>query len=142
MSREEFNLKSIDYLLNGHYGLGLDNPELIAWLDSKFEEFIKKPNFKYSQIKAKFGQGRFYCQGLTEEEVREVETKISLTYNEVSMEEKIGGMLFSIHHHHPENEKIIYYEEDIIKLLKALGHPEPKFGIVLTIDDFEKQKKI
>lgn len=59
----------------------------------------------------------------------------------LTMEEKIGGMLFSIHHHHPETEKIIYYEEDIVKLLKALGHPEPKFGNVLSIKDFKKTYK-
>jgi len=77
MSINEFNTKYKDYLLDGHYGLSIDDPELTTWLDSKFKEFTKKPNFKYSQIKAKFGQGRFYCQGLTPEEVREVETKIT-----------------------------------------------------------------
>lgn len=50
-------------------------------------------------------------------------------------------MLFTIHQHHPETDEIIYYESDIIKLLKALGHPEPKFGHILEIEDFKKLNK-
>jgi hypothetical protein len=60
---------------------------------------------------------------------------------ELSLEEQIGGMLFTIHQHHPETDEIIYYESDIIKLLKALGHPEPKFGHILEIEDFKKLNK-
>lgn len=67
--------------------------------------------------------------------------KEEILNNQKATAEQLGGMLFSIHHHHPETEKIIYYEEDVVKLLKALGHPEPKFGNVLTIDDFKKQNK-
>lgn len=82
--------------------------------------------------------------------IQDIESRIMLNSSKekkprakrLTIEEKIGGMLFSIHHHHPETEKIIYYEEDIIKLLKVLGHPEPKFGNVLTIDDFKKTKQM
>lgn len=77
MTTQEFNDKYRDYLEEGHYGLDISNPEFIEWLDGKFQSFVQKPGFKYSQIKEKFGMGRFYCEGLTREEVREVEAKIS-----------------------------------------------------------------
>jgi hypothetical protein len=77
MTIEEFNEKYENYLEEGHYGLDIGNPEFVEWLDGKFQEFIKKPGFTFSQIKAKFGMGRFYCEGLTDEEVREVEDKIT-----------------------------------------------------------------
>jgi len=60
MTSEQFNDKYKDYLEEGHYGLGIDIPEFTDWLDKKFQDFIKKPEFTYSQIKAKFGEGRFY----------------------------------------------------------------------------------
>ena len=77
MTSEEFNQKYKDFLEEDHYGLAIDNDDFINWLDDKFQKFIKKPNFNYSQIKAKFGMGRFYCEGLTSEEVIEVENKIT-----------------------------------------------------------------
>lgn len=77
MTSEEFNLKYQDYLEQGHYGLGIDIPELTKWLDEKFQLFIQKPGFKYSQVKLKFGMGRFYCEGLETEEEREVEKYIT-----------------------------------------------------------------
>lgn len=77
MTSTEFNLKYKDYLEEGHYGLGIDIPELTQWLDEKFQQFIQKPGFKYSQIKAKFSMGRFYAEGLTSEEEAEVEKHIT-----------------------------------------------------------------
>ena len=77
MTTEQFNTKYNDYLEKGHYGLAIGDEEFVKWLDSKFEEFIKTPGFSYSQIKAKFGMGRFYCEGLSIEQVREVENKIT-----------------------------------------------------------------
>jgi hypothetical protein len=77
MTTEEFNKKYADYLEKGHYGLAISDPEFVEWLDGKFQEFIKQPGFQYSQIKSKFGMGRFYCEGLTSEQVREVEGKIT-----------------------------------------------------------------
>ena len=79
MTSEEFNEKYNAYLEDRHYGLGIEIPEFTEWLDNKFQEFIKYPEFKYSQIKAKFGMGRFYCEGLPDELVREVESKITET---------------------------------------------------------------
>lgn len=77
MTHEEFNEKYKNYLEKGNYGIDVGNSDFIEWLDKKFEVFIKKPGFSYSQIKSKFGMGRFYCEGLTREEINEVEDKIS-----------------------------------------------------------------
>jgi hypothetical protein len=77
MNADEFNDKYFEYLEEGHYGLDINHKEFIEWLDTKFQDFIKFPNFMYSQIKTKFGQGRFYCEGLPKELVDEVEDKIS-----------------------------------------------------------------
>ena len=81
MTADQFNEKYKDYLEYGHYGLAIGGEEFIKWLDEKFQGFIKKPGFKYSQIKEKFGYGRFYCEGLTREEELEVETRISKLYS-------------------------------------------------------------
>ena len=78
MTTEDFNNKYKDYLEEGHYGLDINIPELIEWLDNRFQEFIKEPNFKYFQIKEKFGYGRFYAEGISQEAINEVEDKISL----------------------------------------------------------------
>ena len=77
MTHEEFNKKYKDFLEEGFYGLEIEIPELTDWLDKKFQQFILKPGFQYSQIKDKFGMGRFYCEGLTKEEVREIEDFIT-----------------------------------------------------------------
>lgn len=77
MTTDEFNTKYSQYLEEGHYGLDINNAKFIKWLDSKFESFIKKPRFKYTQIKSKFGYGRFYCTGLSTEEIEEIENEIS-----------------------------------------------------------------
>lgn len=77
MTTEQFNQKYNDYLEEGYYGLAIDNEQFIEWLDEKFQEYIKLPDFEYSQIKAKFGMGRFYCEGLSDEQIKEVENKIT-----------------------------------------------------------------
>lgn len=77
MTAEEFNKKYKDYLEERHYGAeGFNNSEFLDWLDTKFQKFITYPNFKYSQIKSKFKNGCFYCEGVSKEEVFEVEDKI------------------------------------------------------------------
>lgn len=73
----QFNEKYKDYLEKGFDGLEFNHPEFNAWLDEKFQEFIKQPDFKFSQIKVKFGQGRFYCEGLSIHQVNMVENKIN-----------------------------------------------------------------
>lgn len=61
MTAKQFNDKYKDYLEEGFYGLEFDIPQITTFLDALFEEFTKIPNFKYSQIKVKFGLPRFYC---------------------------------------------------------------------------------
>jgi len=78
MTAYDFNKKYKEYLREPKApGLNINIPELTEWLDNKFQEFIQQPGFSYSQIKAKFGMGRFYCEGLSNEQVIEVETKIT-----------------------------------------------------------------
>jgi hypothetical protein len=68
MTSFEFNEKYKDFLEEGHYGLAINIPEVVNYLDKKFQELIQVPGFKYSQIKLKFNVSRFYC------EPREIDT--------------------------------------------------------------------
>jgi len=77
MTTKEFNEEYSAFLEKGHYGLDISHPEFIDWLNIKFQDFISRDNFSYSQIKVKFGMGRFYCEGLSDKEIREVEDKIT-----------------------------------------------------------------
>lgn len=80
MTAKEFNEKYKDYLEEGHYGAeGFDEPNFLDWLDNKFEVFITYPNFKFTQIKVKFGMGRFYADNIPQEMINEVETEITKT---------------------------------------------------------------
>jgi hypothetical protein len=60
MTTNEFNEKWKDYLEPKFYGLRIQNPEVVDFLDQVFMDITKIPNFKYTQIKMKFGQCRFY----------------------------------------------------------------------------------
>ena len=80
MTTEEFNKKYEDYLKDGHYGLAIDNPEAIEYLDKVFEDLITIPYFKYSQIKEKFGSTRVYM------EPRDIDTN--------AIEMKLNSILF------------------------------------------------
>lgn len=60
-TNEEFNEKYKDWLDEGHYGCDIGNEECIKWLDKVFEAFILVPEFRYQQIKWKFGKARFYA---------------------------------------------------------------------------------
>ena len=61
MTSTEFNEKYAAYLEDRHYGLDIDIPSVVEYLDEVFQEFIKVPGFSYSQIKLKFNSSRFYC---------------------------------------------------------------------------------
>ncbi len=77
MTAKEFNKKWNAYLEEGYYGAeGFDEPEFLDWLDEKFKVFTIFDNFYFSQIKSKFGMGRFYCKGIEQSWVDEVERKI------------------------------------------------------------------
>ena len=60
MTTEKFNEKYKDYLEEGHYGLDISYPAVVEYLDKIFQDLIKIPGFKYSQIKLKFNSSRFY----------------------------------------------------------------------------------
>lgn len=60
MTASEFNEKYKEYLEEGHYGLDISTPSIIKYLDEMFQDLIKIPGFKYSQIKEKFSTSRFY----------------------------------------------------------------------------------
>jgi hypothetical protein len=62
MTSTQFNEKYKDYLEDGHYGLAIEVPGVIEYLDQKFQELIQVPGFSYSQIKLKWSSARFYCE--------------------------------------------------------------------------------
>ena len=76
MTPEQFNEKYKAYLGEHHYGLSFDDPAITDMLDKEFQEFIKRPGFKYYQIKLKFGYARFYADGITAEEQAHIECRI------------------------------------------------------------------
>jgi hypothetical protein len=80
MKIKEFNEKYKDYLEEGHYGLDINDPCIINYLDEIFQGLIKIPGFKYSQIKEKFHTGRFYTN------LREILGKADYITNKVESE--------------------------------------------------------
>jgi hypothetical protein len=67
MSTEEFNEKWKDYLEEGHYGLDINNEEVVGFLDRIFVDLTKIKGFQYAQIKQKFYFYCFYCNGISAE---------------------------------------------------------------------------
>lgn len=80
MKSEEFNNKYFLFLKEDHYGLALDHPEAVEYLDKEFQELIKIPGFKYSQIKSKFNWFCFYVDNVTTEKRIEIEKKLKEIY--------------------------------------------------------------
>jgi hypothetical protein len=75
MKIEEFDKKWEKYLEEGFYGLAIDNEKIIDYIDSEFDEEIKiNPNFKFYQIKIKFGTSRVYADS---DKTTEWENKIN-----------------------------------------------------------------
>ena len=61
MKTAEFNKKYEQYLVPGFYGLAIEVPEVVEYLDTIFElSLTKLTDFKYYQIKTKFGFPRCY----------------------------------------------------------------------------------
>lgn len=81
MTKKEFNIKYNNWLVEGYYGLDLINPISIEYLDGKFKEYIKIPDFKYKQVKSKWGYFCFYADGLSREECEEVELQLNKIRN-------------------------------------------------------------
>ena len=62
MTVDMFNEKWKNYLEDGFYGLSIEHPQVINYLDKEFEQEIKaNPSFNYAQIKMKFGRSRVYA---------------------------------------------------------------------------------
>jgi hypothetical protein len=57
---KEFNDKYAAYLEEGHYGMDINEPSVLAYVDQIFNDLIKIPEFKYKQVKTKFGLARVY----------------------------------------------------------------------------------
>lgn len=57
---KEFNDKYKDYLEEGHYGIDINEPSVLAYVDQIFNDLTQIPGFKYQQIKTKFGLARVY----------------------------------------------------------------------------------
>jgi len=57
---KEFNDKYVDYLEEGHYGMDIDEPSVLAYVDQIFNDLTKISGFKYQQVKTKFGLARVY----------------------------------------------------------------------------------
>ena len=75
MTLDDFNEKYKDYLERGHYGLDIDNPKVIEYLDGKFQQFIKVSGFKFTQIIMKFNFVCFYAIKI-DQQINEVEREI------------------------------------------------------------------
>jgi hypothetical protein len=81
MTSIEFNKKWAEFLEKGHYGLALDKPEAVEYLDTEFKSLSKLPDFKFSQIKSKFNWFRFYADGVPTEKCNEIEKRLAEIYN-------------------------------------------------------------
>lgn len=57
---KEFNEKYKDYIEEGHYGMDISEPSVLAYVDQIFNDLTQIPGFKYQQIKTKFGLARVY----------------------------------------------------------------------------------
>lgn len=62
MTSEQFNKKYESFKEQGHYGLSIDIPSVVDYLNWQFKDLIMIPDFKYSQIKLKFNTAIFYCK--------------------------------------------------------------------------------
>ena len=82
MNNIEFNAKYAKYLEPRHYGLAINIPEIVEYLDFRFQHFIKDPEFRYSQIKVKFGYIRVYST-LSSELCTELEEDCQLILNSI-----------------------------------------------------------
>ena len=90
MTHSEFNEKYKDYLDKGHYGLDFDIPNITQYLDEVFEQTLTKiPNFKYQQIKLKWGCVCFYTNaGYTINRLIESKLNDLKYFNETKLEQE------------------------------------------------------
>jgi hypothetical protein len=93
MTNIEFNNKYKDYLKDGFYGLSINIPELTKYLDEQFQEYIKKPDFVFYQIKSKFGFFKIYCDNLSENEIKILERTSQLVLDKYNNEKKYESVV-------------------------------------------------
>lgn len=53
----------------------------------------------------------------------------------------VAALLHGIHEHDEKTEEIIYYEKQLLPVLKALGLPEPKWELSMSVKELKKYKK-
>lgn len=76
MNSTEFNNKYDEWLEQGHYGLAIDDDEVVDFLDRIFQDLTKIERFTYAQIKLKFNMARFYADGISTTMCRLIEQEI------------------------------------------------------------------
>jgi len=59
-TNKEFNDKYKDYLEEGHYGMDIAVPSVLVYIDQIFNDLTQIPEFKYEQIKTKYGLAKVY----------------------------------------------------------------------------------
>ena len=52
---KEFNEKYKEYIEEGHYGMDIHEPSVLAYVDQIFNDLTKIPEFKYQQIRTVHG---------------------------------------------------------------------------------------
>jgi hypothetical protein len=57
---KEFNEKYKEYIEEGHYGMDINEPSVLIYVDQIFNDLIKIPGFEFSQVKTKYGLARVY----------------------------------------------------------------------------------
>ncbi len=56
----EFNEKYKEFIDEEHYGMDINEPSVIAYVDHIFSDLTKIPGFKFQQVKTKYGLARVY----------------------------------------------------------------------------------
>tara|TARA_R110000868_G_scaffold173661_1_gene409950 strand:+ start:355 stop:693 length:339 start_codon:yes stop_codon:yes gene_type:complete len=57
---KEFNEKYKDYIEEGHYGMDINEPSVLAYVNEIFNDLTQISGFQFSQVKTKFGLARVY----------------------------------------------------------------------------------
>ena len=78
MNKKQFNEKYKEFLTEGFYGLDIQDQEVIDYLDDIFGNvLVYLPNFKYQQIKEKWGYVRFYADVDSTNLLQTIEQKLT-----------------------------------------------------------------
>jgi hypothetical protein len=99
------------------------------------------------ELRAYMNQNKKYWENALEQlsdyEMVEIDIKPSITG------EDVAALLSNIHEHYPGEEgvhklagKIIYFEEDLLPVLEALGLPAPEWKKSMSVKQWKKSKNI